>query len=78
MSLDRGTKIGPYEILGPSGAGGMGEVLTARDMRLNGSVARRQAFRSASVSGWDGAPTLPDGPADLLRRVVAELPEGGE
>jgi hypothetical protein len=80
MSLDRGTKLGPYEILGPSGAGGIGEVHTARDTRLNGCVARRQALRSRSLSGWDGAPAQdpPDGTAELARRVAAELAAGGK
>ena len=39
MSLARGTRLGPYEILGPIGAGGMGEVYGARDTRLDRDVA---------------------------------------
>jgi Tol biopolymer transport system component len=39
MGLPSGTKLGPYEIVAPLGAGGMGEVYRARDPRLERSVA---------------------------------------
>ena len=39
MMMTAGTRLGPYEILAPIGAGGMGEVYRARDTRLERDVA---------------------------------------
>jgi serine/threonine protein kinase len=39
MALTTGTRLGPYEIVAPIGAGGMGEVYRARDTKLDREVA---------------------------------------
>src|SRR5512146_759984 len=39
MTLAAGTRLGPYEVSAPLGAGGMGEVYRARDTRLEREVA---------------------------------------
>ena len=49
MTLSSGTKLGPYEIQAPLGAGGMGELYLTRDTRLNRRIAIK--VLSAHLSG---------------------------
>jgi len=51
MALTSGTKLGPYEIQSPLGAGGMGEVYRARDPRLGRDVAIKVLPSSFSADG---------------------------
>ncbi len=64
MSLPPGRRLGPYEIISPIGAGGVGEVLKAKDTRLQRTVAKsgtrtgllpREAWRASEIllpEGW--------------------------
>ena len=52
MSLVHGTRLGPYEIEAPIGAGGMGEVYKARDTRLDRSVAIKVLPNRRATPGW--------------------------
>jgi len=50
MSLPAGTRLGPYEIVSPIGAGGMGEVYKAKDTRLERTVAVKVLPQHLSAS----------------------------
>ncbi|HEY3204678.1 MAG TPA: protein kinase [Thermoanaerobaculia bacterium] len=65
MTLATGTKLGPYEILGPIGAGGMGEVYKARDPRFQRDVAIKVLPASLASDG------------DRLRRFEQEARAAG-
>ena len=49
-SLAPGERLGPYEILAPIGAGGMGKVYKARDPRLDRIVAQKMSKREFTNS----------------------------
>ena len=51
MALSPGTRLGPYEVVTPIGAGGMGEVYDAKDTRLGRSVAIKVLPSHLSESG---------------------------
>ncbi len=65
MALSAGTRLGPYEILSPLGAGGMGEVYRAKDPRLGREVAIKVLPASFSQD------------ADRLRRFEQEARAAG-
>ena len=65
MPLTPGSRLGPYEILAPIGAGGMGEVYRARDPRLGRDVAIKVLPASFSAD------------ADRLRRFEQEARAAG-
>ena len=65
MALQPGSRLGPYEILAPIGAGGMGEVYRARDPRLGREVAIKVLPASFSNDG------------DRLRRFEQEARAAG-
>jgi len=65
LSLEAGARLGPYEILAPLGAGGMGEVYRARDPRLGREVAIKVLPASFSQD------------ADRLRRFEQEARAAG-
>ena len=66
-----GTRLGPYEILGPIGAGGMGEVYRARDTRLNREVAVHRL--TATSRPYTQPRVSPDGTRVVLAQGADSL-----
>jgi serine/threonine protein kinase len=50
MTISAGSRLGPYEVLSPLGAGGMGEVYKARDTRLERTMAIKVLPQHLSAS----------------------------
>src|SRR5678809_353828 len=65
MTIQAGSRLGPYELVSPIGAGGMGEVWRARDPRLGRDVAIKVLPASFSAD------------ADRLRRFEVEARAAG-
>ena len=79
MALSPGSRLGPYEIVAPIGAGGMGEVYKAQDTRLERTVAVK--VLPAHLSGSEElrkrfereAKTVSQPPLDLVVHWTALL-----
>jgi serine/threonine protein kinase len=88
MPLTPGTRLGPYEILAPIGAGGMGEIYKARDTRLDRQVAikvsparfserfEREARAAAALNHPNICQLYDVGPDYLVMELIEGSPLG--
>ena len=75
MSLTAGSRLGPYEVLGVIGAGGMGEVYRARDTTLHREVAIK-VLPAAVAGNPETARALRARSADVGRAEPSEYRHG--
>jgi serine/threonine protein kinase len=73
MSLDAGTRLGPYEITSPIGSGGMGNVYRARDTRLGRDVPVK--VLRAAVAGDPNRQARFEREARVNRDQTVEVPD---
>jgi serine/threonine protein kinase len=73
MALTTGTRLGPFEIISPLGAGGMGEVYRAKDTRLDRTVAIKPSRFSPRIFPLTTRPEWPGILNGMRRRNLKKL-----
>ncbi len=80
MALPAGTKLGPYEIIAPLGAGGIGEVYRARDTRLGRDVVLKFYLQHSPPirSAWPAFSAKPCGTPEYSGGPKFEISSDGQ